>query len=125
MKNKNKLLAEAAHRKAEVEADLHRLQLEQEAEAASREADIYQAAAEWEDHQPLDLGDENRAQRTREYAGPHNNPTLSRYPPRPTSHPTSEDYTNAPPPMPDFATYLIRREMVSSGLTQFDNRPEN
>jgi peptidoglycan hydrolase CwlO-like protein len=67
LKNKNKLLAEAAHRKAEVEADLHRLQLEQEAEAASREADIYQAAAEWEDHQPLDLGDENRAQRTREY----------------------------------------------------------
>jgi len=27
--------------------------------------------------------------------------------------------------MPDFTTYLIRREMVSSGLTQFDDRPEN
>lgn len=25
----------------------------------------------------------------------------------------------------DFAAYLIRREMVSLGLTQFDDRPEN
>ncbi|XP_056290659.1 uncharacterized protein LOC130206630 [Pseudoliparis swirei] len=212
---KQKVLAEATRRQAELEADLHTLQLEKEAEAASREADVYQAAAEWEDNQLLDTGDENRAQRTREYVqntpvqhapqplltsqqthrepsrplqataqlhmlqpqhpaqlfpqatnhpqlsgadyaglhddstssrhpiipsshtanlplprgadyvGPNNIPTPSRYPLAPPSHATSDHYTGAPPPMPDFSTYLIRKEMVSSGLTQFDDRPEN
>ena len=187
------MLAEAARRQAEVEADLHILQLQKEASAACIEAEVYQAAIDWEDKQRLDFGyDEERAQCTREYVFkttvphapqpfpeprpsheppshpqpptspqhplqpcPHgtNNtwpkgnvnigqpispppvhpppirpaatlPTPARKPPSPFSYVASV-YNGAPPPIPDFTTYLIRREMVSSGLTQFDDRPEN
>lgn len=172
-----KTLAEATRRKADVEADLHVLQLEREATAASREAEVYEAAAGLENEQCSDLGEKERAQRTMEYV--QNTPVqyaqqpfpelqhvlrepippppiTSQLPPQayshavnftqqagvdcvdqqnsaatvrhasiPLSHVTSSRYTDALPQPPDFSTYLIRREMVSSGLTQFDDRPEN
>lgn len=61
------MLAEAARRQADMEAELNVLQLQREATAASREAEVYQTAAECEDEHRLDFGDEDRAQHTKEY----------------------------------------------------------
>ena len=171
---RQRTLAEAERNKADVETGLNVLQLEREAAAASREAEVYEAAADLDEERRSDLGDEERAQRTREYVQNHTpvqnaqqplpesqhapiqpNPPLHQSPQTPhhhvsypqhagmgferqqnsatqrqpaavpPPHVSSESYTNIPPQIPDFATYLIRREMVSSGLTQFDDHPEN
>lgn len=52
---RQKTAGEAACCKAEVEADLHVLQLEKEGMAASREVEVYKAVADMEDEQRLDL----------------------------------------------------------------------
>lgn len=50
----------------------------------------------------------------------------SRCPPPPMSHASSHrDYAWEPPQMTGLAKYLVRREMVSSGLLKFDDHPEN
>ncbi|KAJ8015814.1 hypothetical protein DPEC_G00000260 [Dallia pectoralis] len=166
-------LAEAERNKADVEADLKVLQSEREAAAASKKAEVYEAAADLGEERRSNFGEEERAQRTREYVQNHtptNNAQQSfpesqhapielisplyqfqtphhhgSYPQHagtsferqqnratqrqpatvPTPRVSSEGHTHMPPQMPDFATYMIRREMVSSGLTQFDDRPEN
>ncbi|KAK0133485.1 hypothetical protein N1851_031010 [Merluccius polli] len=189
--HRQRTLAEAERNKADVETGLKVLQLEREAVAASREAEVYEAAADLDEERRSDLGDEERAQRTREYVQNHtpvqnaqqllpesqhapikpnpplhqspqtphhhvsypqhapieSNPPLHQSPQTPHHHVSypqhagmgfehqqnsaterqpaavppprvsSEGYTNMSPQIPDFATYLIRREMVSSGLT--------
>lgn len=50
----------------------------------------------------------------------------SPYPPPPMSHASSHrEHAWEPPQMTDLAKYLVRREMVSSGLLKFDDCPEN
>ncbi|XP_067275269.1 uncharacterized protein [Pseudorasbora parva] len=204
--HQQKTLAEAARRKAEVEADLYVLQLQKEAVAASTEAEVYEAAGYGEDEASVDLGKESfissRAERTKEYVQKYsqlqNAPnsqhasenasyvTQSHAAGSITSHcamakedsnaetiPMSQEQkiqhdfqcfpsnvkiepfdgadevrhqnypvrmqresglpsqvpagcsTPAPPQVSDFTTYLLKKEMVSSGLFQFDDCPEN
>lgn len=69
-----KILAETARHKAEVEASLYVLQKERGATAPSAEAAVYEAAAEMEE-EPLEdvaqITPEDRAQRTSEYVQTH------------------------------------------------------
>lgn len=173
-----KMLAEAAQRKADLEARLYVLQRESSATAASAEAAVYKAAAEIETEPHEDLA-QVALECTNKYVQAHSlasntqqhNPVVqqppvtphhvefkanhvippaktetllcklnitdeaidetqrrhySYQPPPPMSHAASfHDYSREAPVMTDLAKYLVRREMVSSGLLKFDDHPEN
>ena len=162
--------------KASIEASLHVLKQEKEATAASREAEIFEAAAAVEYGEKDTLGElqnlalDDPIKRTKDYIetqqfDTHTPPELPEamlLPPilchetvktRPTSnkaqdslyesskketehrpitgerydpHPAQcNKYSPSTPQTPDLAQYLMRREMVSSGLLAFDDCPEN
>ncbi|XP_076849002.1 uncharacterized protein LOC143497110 [Brachyhypopomus gauderio] len=181
-----KITAEAARRKADVEANLYVLQLERAAVAASAEAAVYESAAEAEEEQVEGLAQittQDPVQRTNDYVYSHSfaqyaqqqpadsvlpqltpkdvehpqpntssvpleahaSPCLARKPhvedntncdilkaegsrfyPLTRSHASSlSDHAFQNPQTGDLTRYLIRKEMVCSGLLKFDDRPEN
>lgn len=207
--HQQKTLAETARRKAEVEAELYVLKLQKEAVAASKEADVYDAAALREEELGEDLEKlswmSNRAERTREYVQTHSQPpnapnltsnsqlelensqyvtqsyvegslssqastkkkeSKTEIVPMKQEHTVQHSFQCSPskvkinpfdgddevrhqsypvriqcksdplsqepagcstttPHVNDFTTYLLRKEMVNSGLFRFDDCPEN
>lgn len=102
--------------KALIEASLHMLKQEKEATAASKEAAIFkEAALEFKERGSLselqDLALEDPIKHTKDYIET-----------QPFEKHAAQDSI---PQMPDLAQYLMRKEMVSSGLLAFDDRPEN
>ena len=68
---RQRTLAEAEHNKADVETGLKVLQLEREAAAASREAEVYDAGADLDEERRGDLGDEESSTHQGIRAEPH------------------------------------------------------
>ncbi|XP_042150458.1 uncharacterized protein LOC121838334 [Ixodes scapularis] len=108
-------------RKAELDAELQILQLEREAAAMEVQAEILQAAAEQhggEHRSDRTISDvsEVRAQRTVDYV--HNQAAV---------HDGSNELPaeQVAPELSGVLKYLVRRDLVSTGLVKFDDHPEN
>ncbi|KAM7281667.1 uncharacterized protein ISCGN_006482 [Ixodes scapularis] len=108
-------------RKAELDAELQILQLEREAAAMEVQAEILQAAAEQhggEHRSDRTISDvsEVRAQRTVDYV--HNQAAVH-------NGSNERPAEQVAPELSGVLKYLVRRDLVSTGLVKFDDHPEN
>ncbi|KAK7919305.1 hypothetical protein WMY93_010589 [Mugilogobius chulae] len=133
MKEKARIEAEAAQRKAELEANLYVLKTEKTATAASAEAAVYEAAAAMENDPLNDLGQippQDTAQRTNEYVQAHYAPDPQQEAPVLQQPPvTSSNAQRAPsPPPPPLSSSSLSSNQVQwyplpNRITPEDNKP--